>query len=80
MRYNLKALIIAAVMSVSPASFAQDKPSSEPPSKSDTAPKDTPKTTKEPDVLGNLFKKAEDEIKNGEHCGPKPEPKQTPVA
>jgi len=83
MSHSLKPLICTVftgvMLAVSPAVFAQDKPAKEVPA--ETPKSDKPATTTEPsDALDSLFKRAEEEVKNGEHCGPKPKPNQTPIA
>ena len=70
-------------MAFAPAAYGQDKPQSEAPSESQKpeTPTETPtKTDDSPDVLDELFEGAEDDIKKGNHCGPDPERKTTPIS
>jgi len=71
----IAALFTGLVLALAPAAFAQDKPVKE----TQSEPSKTAKDSKTPDALDEMFKDTEDNIKNGDHCGPTPESKETPI-
>jgi len=71
----IAALSTGLVFALAPAAFAQDKPVKE----TQSEPSKTAKDSKAPDALDEMFKDTEETIKNGDHCGPTPEPKETPI-
>jgi len=86
---SLKFFIIASVvLSLAQFSLAQDSQPQTRKDKDEQISKDKvpeSKSLKESkpsktDPLGDLFKRAEEQIKDGQHCGPAPEPKQSPIA
>ena len=87
MRYLLVTLVcLSACLGTSVGAYAQDKAApakpaptqKEAPAKTDKAAKGS-KAAKDFD-LDAMFKKGEQQIKEGNHCGPKTPKEETPVA